>query len=126
MRTELVQSALQDALDERRPGEGLIHHSDRGSQYASRAFQKTLKTNGMICSMSRKGDCWDNSVVESFFGTLKKELIYRNRWPSQVQAAKAIDEYIERFYNVRRRHSTLGFVSPIDYELGALSMGLAA
>ncbi len=97
----------------------------------------------MTCSMSRKGDCWDNGVVESFFATLKKELIYRNSWPldrtsrcrevqevrerpSRLRASTAIDEYIDRFYNSRRRHSTLGFVSPMEYELRASSMRLAA
>ncbi|MDP7301828.1 MAG: IS3 family transposase [Pirellulaceae bacterium] len=126
MRTELVTDALRMAINERRPGQGLVHHSDRGSQYASGPYQKLLHDHGMTCSMSRKGDCWDNGVVESFFATLKKELIYRNSWPSRLRASTAIDEYIDRFYNSRRRHSTLGFVSPMEYELRASSMRLAA
>ena len=126
MRTELVLEALQMAIDERHPGQGIIYHSDRGSQYASDASQQLLDEHGMLCSMSRKGDCWDNAVVESFFATLKKELIYRYSWPTRSRTSKAIGEYIDRFYNSRRRHSSLGYVSPMEYELRASSMSLAA
>lgn len=117
MRTELVTDALQMAINERGPVVGLIYHSDRGSQYASDASQKLLAAHGMLCSMSRKGDCWDNAVAESFFGTLKDELIYRDVWPTRVRAKAAIEEYIVCFYNSRRRHSTIGNVSPVEYEL---------
>lgn len=126
MRTELVLDALRMALRERQPGPGIVYHSDRGSQYASDESQKLLETNGMICSMSRKGDCWDNAVVESFFATLKKELIYRHSWPTRARAIKAIGEYLDRFYNSRRRHSSLGYVSPMEYELHASIMLFAA
>lgn len=126
MRTELVINALTMALDTRRPDRGLVHHSDRGSQYASHAHREALEEHGAICSMSRKGDCWDNAVVESFFGTLKQELLHRHAWPSKQGATKAIGEYIERFYNTRRRHSTLGYVSPLEYEMVSARMGMAA
>lgn len=126
MRTELVLKALKMALGERCPGPGVVYHSDRGSQYASDDSQKLIEANGMVCSMSRKGDCWDNAVVESFFATLKKELIYRHSWPSRRLAIEAIGRYIERFYNSRRRHSSLGYVSPMEYELCASSKLLAA
>lgn len=126
MRTELVLDALRMALRERQPGPGIVYHSDRGSQYASEESQKLLEANGMICSMSRKGDCWDNAVVESFFATLKKELIYRHSWPTRARVVKAIGEYLDRFYNSRRRHSSLGYVSPMEYELRASNMLFAA
>jgi len=126
MRTELVLNALTMAFEARRPGDGLIHHSDRGSQYASHAHRKALDEHHAICSMSRRGDCWDNAVVESFFGTLKQELLYRGTWPTKEAATKAIGEYIDRFYNTRRRHSTLGYVSPLEYEIVSARMGLAA
>ncbi len=84
MRTELALEALMMAVDQRQPAPGVVHHSDRGSQYASHAYQNTLDAHGMIASMSRKGDCWDNAVVESFFGTLKEELIYRQPWPTKA------------------------------------------
>ena len=118
MRTELVTDALQMAISERGPAAGLIYHSDRGSQYASNASQELLAEHGLLCSMSRKGDCWDNAVAESFFGTLKDELIYRDVWPTRARAKAAIEEYIVCFYNSRRRHSTIGDVSPVEYELG--------
>jgi transposase InsO family protein len=126
MRTELVLDALKMAFDARRPGEGLVHHSDRGSQYASQAYRDALREEGSICSMSRKGDCWDNAVVESFFGTLKQELIHRYSWPTKQSAIEAIGEYIERFYNTRRRHSSLGYVSPLEYEMVSALRALAA
>jgi len=95
---------------------GLIHHSDRGVQYASNEFQALLKTYGIQCSMSRKGDCWDNAVAESFFHTLKVELIHGKIYNTRQEAKTAIFEYIEVFYNRQRRHSYLGYLSPVDYE----------
>jgi transposase InsO family protein len=116
MRTELVVDALKMAIGLRNPAPGLVHHSDRGSQYASHAYQKMLNEHGMICSMSRKGDCWDNAVVESFFGTLKDDLIYRYSWPTMDGARKAIAEYIANFYNTYRRHKYIDNISPVAYE----------
>jgi putative transposase len=113
---ELVMSALHMSLFGRNPGEGLIHHSDRGSQYASDDYQDELERRHISCSMSRKGDCWDNAVVESFFATLKKELVYRQKFETRAQAIQAIFEYIEVFYNRRRRHSYLGYTSPAEFE----------
>ncbi len=126
MRTELVTQALDMAIYQRRPSGGLMHHSDRGSQYASHAFQSVLKTNGIDCSMSRKAECWDNAVVESFFGTLKDELIYRQTWSSGAELRAAVAEYISCFYNAERLHSTLGYVSPVKYEQTARRLSLAA
>jgi len=116
MRTELVLDALTMALGHRGPEGALVHHSDRGSQYASDAYRKALRDHGITCSMSRKGDCWDNAVVESFFGTLKTELIHRHSWPSRRQVQLAVAEYIELFYNRQRRHSFLGYRSPAEFE----------
>ena len=116
---ELVLSALHMALYGRNPGAGLIHHSDRGSQYASGDYQKELERRGIVCSMSRKGDCWDNAVVESFFATLKRELVDRHRFVTRAQAIQAIFEYIEVFYNRQRRHSHLGYLSPEQFERAA-------
>jgi transposase InsO family protein len=116
MRTDLVLNALAMALGHRVPTCNLLHHSDQGSQYASDVYRKVLRDHGIICSMSRKGDCWDNAVVESFFGTLKTELVYRRPWATQLQARAAIAEYIEVFYNRQRRHSSLGYRSPVEYE----------
>jgi len=93
-----------------------MHHSDRGSQYASDDLRAEVKRHEVTLSMSRKGNCWDNSVAESFFATLKKELIYRQYWLSKVHATAAIADYIESFYNRERRHSSIGFISPADYE----------
>ena len=95
---------------------GLIHHSDRGVQYASNEFRARLKTNDIQCSMSRKGDCWDNAVAESFFHTLKVELTHGKTYNTRQQAKTAIFEYIEEFYNRQRRHSYLGYLSPDEYE----------
>jgi putative transposase len=116
MRTGLVLSALDMALGRRVPARGLLHHSDRGSQYASHDYRDALRKNNIVCSMSRKGDCWDNAVVESFFGTLKKELIHRRPWATMKAAREAIVEYIEVFYNSKRKHSTLGYLSPANFE----------
>lgn len=100
----------------KRPPPGVLHHSDRGSQHASHAFQEKLQAYGMTCSMSRKGNCWDNACVESFFGTLKRELIYHRHYATRDEAKQDIFEYIEVFYNRQRRHSTLGYHSPAEYE----------
>jgi putative transposase len=116
LRTELVLRALRMALGQRAPGPDLTHHSDHGCQYASEAYRDVLDAHGIQCSMSRKGDCWDNAVVESFFGTLKTELVHRTRWLTRLAARTAVFEYIEVFYNRQRRHSYLGYLSPVDYE----------
>ena len=116
MRTGLVLSALHMALGRRVPAPDMLHHSDRGSQYASHDYRDALRENNIVCSMSRKGDCWDNAVVESFFATLKKELIHRRPWGTVRSARQAIVEYIEVFYNRKRKHSTLGYLSPAAFE----------
>jgi len=116
LETGLVLDALKMAHQRRRPGDGLIHHSDRGSQYASDDYGDLLKSYGMQMSMSRKGDCWDNAVMESFFGTLKKELIHNRRYRTRAEARQDIFEFIEVFYNRERLHSSLGYMSPADYE----------
>jgi transposase InsO family protein len=116
LRTELPLEALGMALGIRQPQEGLVHHSDRGCQYASDLYRSELSARGIVCSMSRVGDCWDNAVAESFFATLKTELIYRRPWPTKHEARSAIHDYIGAFYNPHRRHSSLGYVSPMDYE----------
>jgi len=116
MRTSLVAGALNMALGRRLPLPDMLHHSDRGSQYASHDYRELLRDNGIVCSMSRKGNCWDNAVAESFFATIKKELIHRRPWPTVRLAREAIAEYIEVFYNRKRRHSTLGYVSPAEFE----------
>lgn len=112
----LVLDALAMALQHRRPTAPLLHHSDRGSQYASGDYQARLATAGIQCSMSRRGDCFDNAPVESFFGTLKTELVYQQRFATRSEARQAIFEYIEVFYNRQRRHSALGYLSPAAYE----------
>jgi putative transposase len=124
--TQLVLGALEMALQGRQPPSGLIHHSDRGSQYASTQYQQALADRGIQCSMSRKGNCWDNAVVESFFSSLKQELVYTTDFATRLQARSALFEYIEVFYNRRRRHSSLGYLSPLDYERAALPGRLAA
>ncbi len=116
MRAELVCDALTMAIDRRRPPAGLIFHSDRGSQYTSEEFTKLLEDNEFRQSLSRPGQCWDNAVAESFFATLKCELIHRHAWPTRARARSAIFEYIEGWYNRRRLHSSLGYLSPADYE----------
>jgi transposase InsO family protein len=124
--TQLVLCGLQMALEGRQPPQGLLHHSDRGSQYASFDYQQALADQGIQPSMSRKGNCWDNAVAESFFSTLKMELVYRTSFATRQEARAAIFEYIEVFYNRQRRHSTLGYLSPVDYERAALPVKLAA
>jgi transposase InsO family protein len=116
MTAGLVINAFMMAVGRRRPPRGLIAHSDRGSQYASHAFQRVLREHGVVCSMSRKGDCWDNAVIESFNATIKTELVHRYGWTSRAEARAAVYEYIETWYNARRLHSTLGYQSPITFE----------
>jgi transposase InsO family protein len=116
MRTELVLEALGMALGRRLPPAGLMHHSDRGSQYASGDYRKLLDRHGIVCSMSGKGACWDNAVAESFFGTLKVELVYRSPWDDRATARLEISEFIECFYNSQRRHSSLGYRTPAEHE----------
>jgi transposase InsO family protein len=116
MTSRLVVDALEMAVGRRRPGEELLAHSDRGSQYASEHYQRVLSREGMVCSMSRRGDCWDNAPMESFFATLKKELVHREDYATREQAKASVFEYIEVFYNRVRRHSSLGFVSPAQFE----------
>lgn len=113
---DLARDALTMALWRRKPKPGLLHHSDRGVQYASLDYQRTLNDAGIRCSMSRKGNCWDNAVVESFFGTLKKELIHDQRYATRDAATQDVFEWIEVFYNRQRRHSTLGYRSPAEFE----------
>lgn len=113
---ELVIRALKQAIGRRKPPQGLIHHSDRGCQYASLEYRSLLKEYGFLSSMSRKGDCYDNACMESFFHTLKVELIHRERYWTRVQARQSIFSYIEGYYNRVRLHSTLGYMSPYDYE----------
>ena len=117
MRHELVVDALQMGLHRRRPQPGLIHHSDAGSQYVSLGFGQAARDAGIAISMGSKGDAYDNAVAESFFATLKKELIHRRSWPTRRELGSAVFEYIEAFYNRDRRHSTLGMLSPAEYEL---------
>jgi putative transposase len=113
---DLAERALIMALANRIPATGLLHHSDRGSQYAATSYQRLLGEYGIITSMSRTGNCWDNACVESFFGTLKRELVYHRHYATREDAKQDIFEYIEVFYNRKRRHSTLGYVSPAEYE----------
>ena len=117
----LVKDALYMALDRRGKIDGVLHHSDRGVQYASSDYQEILDREGLRCSMSRKGNCWDNAVVESFFKTLKVECVYRQKFQTREQARQTIFEYIEVFYNRQRIHSTLDYRSPVDYEIACLA-----
>ena len=121
MRTELVSDALEMAVARRRPAPGLIHHSDQGSQYVSLGFGQKCRDAGISRSMGSRGDAYDNAVAESFFATLKKELVHRQSWPTRRELASEVFEYIEAFYNRQRRHSTLGMLSPADYENSTLS-----
>ncbi|PKH11050.1 IS3 family transposase, partial [Planomicrobium sp. MB-3u-38] len=116
MKAELPLGALQEALLLRNPSGEPIHHSDRGSQYCSEKYTECLNTGKFKISMSRKGDPYDNACIESFHATIKKELIYRRRFRTREDARKAIGHYIDDFYNLRRRHSTLGYLSPESYE----------
>ena len=114
--TALPLAALLMAVRQRHPPPGLLHHSDRGVQYASGDYRACLEANRFIASMSRKGNCYDNATMEAFWSTLKNELIHRRHFTTRAQATAAIFDYIERFYNRRRRHSSLGYQSPLDYE----------
>lgn len=116
METSLISNALEMALGMRERKEGLLHHSDRGVQYCSNAYQALLSKNKIEPSMSRKACCYDNAVVESFFSTLKRELVYRRRFATRAEARVAVEDYIEVFYNRTRLHSTLGFLSPATFE----------
>jgi transposase InsO family protein len=117
MRKELLIDALQMAVARRRPEPGLIHHSDQGSQYVSLALGQAARDAGISRSMGSKGDCFDNAVAESFFATLKKELVHRRSWPTRHELTSEVFEYIEAFYNRRRLHSTLGYRSPDEFEV---------
>ena len=112
----LVLSALQMAIDNRQPSPGLLHHSDRGSQYCAHAYRQLQADHGMITSMSRKGNCYDNAAMESFFATLKNERVDRHHYRNRAEARRDIFAYIEGFYNRRRRHSAVGYLSPIAFE----------
>jgi transposase InsO family protein len=116
LRTDLVADALTDATNRRRPAPGVVFHSDRGCQYTSSQFANLARDLGVTLSVGRKGQCWDNAVAESFFATVKTELIHRHTWPTRRAATSAIFDYIEGWYNTRRRHSTLGYLSPAQYE----------
>ncbi len=126
LRTELATEALTMAVQHRKPGPGLIHHSDRGCQYTARAYGEVLDASGVLRSLGSPGVCWDNAVAESFFATLKTELIHRERWPTRQAATTAIFEYIEAFYNRTRLHSGLGYLSPIAFERSLTPSTLAA
>ena len=117
MKKELCLEALTRAVAVREPKRGLIHHTDRGSQYTSRAYSEALERTGMVPSMSRKGDCWDNAVSESFFGTIEQELVGQSKiWADVTEARAAVSHYIHGFYNASRLHSTLNYQSPVDFE----------
>lgn len=115
MTVDLVAGALQDAYEAKRPGKGLLHHSDRGSQYASHEYQEMLRSYGMTASMSRKGNCYDNACMESFHSILKKELIYCRKFRNVEQAYREIYRYIEFFYNRKRIHSSIGYLTPAQF-----------
>jgi putative transposase len=121
MPQELTLAALDMAIKRRRPLPGLMHHSDRGSQYAAGAYQKQLTEHAIVCSMSRKGNCWDNAPMESFFHTLKTELVHHRDYQTRDEARRDIFEFIEIFYNRQRSHSTLGYLSPVQFEVTALA-----
>jgi transposase InsO family protein len=114
--TSLPLAALRMALQHRDPPRGLIHHSDRGAQYASADYRSALAASGVVASMSRKGNCYDNAAMEAFWSSLKNELVYRRRFATRAEARAALFDYIEVFYNRTRRHSSLGYESPLDYE----------
>jgi putative transposase len=119
MTSELVADALMMAIWRRGQPQALLHHSDQGSQYSSEAFRRLLAEHGITCSMSRQGDVWDNSAMESFFSTLKTERVHRTVYRTRDEARADVFDYVERFYNPRRRHSTIGYVSPVEFEQNA-------
>jgi transposase InsO family protein len=122
----LALEALARAARRRRPAAGLLHHSDRGSPYASEDYRRALGALGAVASMSRRGDCYDNAVAESFFATLKAELVDGERYATRAAATASIGEYIERFYNAERKHSYLAYTSPVEFELRAQVAAFAA
>lgn len=122
----LALDALGHALRARRPRRGLLHHSDRGSPYASEDYRKVLRNRGIVASMSRTGDCWDNAVAESFFATLKTELTDAMNYPTRAAAMASITDYLETFYNDARRHSHLDYLSPVEFELRTQVKAFAA
>lgn len=126
MTTALVSQALFRAVAAKRPAKGLIHHSDRGSQYCSHAYQRQLQQFGMLASMSRKGDCWDNAPMESFWGSLKNELVHHRRFATREQAKQEITEYIEIFYNRIRKQARLGYLSPAAFNQQYYAKQIAA
>ena len=121
MRADLVCDALKSAYWRRKPAAGLLMHTDRGSQYASDSHRKLIKDYEMVQSMSRRGNCWDNSAMESFFKTLKVELVHQQRYETRAQARTDIVSWIEGFYNHQRIHSSIGYESPIDAECGLMA-----
>jgi len=126
MTTTLVSQALFRAVAAKRPAKGLIHHSDRGSQYCSHAYRKQLQQFGMQASMSRKGDCWDNAPMESFWGSLKNDLVHHRRFTTREQATREITEYIEIFYNRIRKQARLGYLSPAAFSQQYYAKKIAA
>jgi putative transposase len=116
MRADLCVKALESAVMRHRPPKSLIHHSDRGVQYCSEEYQEKLKVYGMICSMSRKGNCWDNACAETFFSAIKCEMLYHKKYMTREEARKDIFWYIEIFYNRKRRHQALGYLTPMEYK----------
>ena len=126
MRVELVCEALEMAIGRRRPGPGLIFHSDRGSQYTCKKFRELLEMHHIRQSLARPGQCWDNAVVEAFWSTLKVELVHRQVWATRAKARQAVFEWIESFYNVRRLHSSLGYRTPATYEAAVRAAAHAA
>jgi putative transposase len=121
MTAQLVKDALLMAVSGRGNLSELLHHSDQGSQYTSEMFQRLLQVQGITCSMSRRGNCWDNAAMESFFSSLKTERVARTNYPSRDAARADVFDYIERFYNTRRRHSVLGYLSPVQFEQQAVA-----
>ena len=119
IKSELTIQALDSAIRQRRPKGGLLHHTDRGSQYACGDYQRVLEDHGIRCSMSRRGNCWDNAPMESFFRSLKVELIFGRRFDTRASARQEIFDYIEAYYNQKRLHSSLGYLSPAEYEVAA-------
>jgi len=116
LRATLVEEALKMALARRTPAGEVLHHSDRGVQYACDDYQRLLKTHGLVCSMSRTGDCYDNAAMESFWGTLKTELVHHEKFANRAEARRALFDFMEVFYNRQRRHSSIGYVSPDTFE----------
>ena len=121
MKAELCMKALKNAVMRHKPPKGLVHHSDRGVQYCSKEYQEFLKKHGMICSMSRKGNCYDNACAETFFSTIKCEMLYHKCYRTRGEAHNDIFWYIEVFYNRKRRHQSLGYLSPAQFKRGYMA-----